>query len=774
VSRSVKGPAYDLSDAEKRDLIALIQAGKPLPEKYRFLLFEDKREVELVWNGKTRDVCTTVLPFQSLEHVDEPRQEAGEIREDQYKLFDGRGRQIKGWTNKLIWGDNRLILSSLKSGPLREQIEEAGGLKLIYIDPPFDVGADFSMDIEIGGETFHKEPNLLEQIAYRDTWGRGADSFISMIYERLILMRDLLHPEGSIYVHCDSRVSSLLRCSLDEVFGGDHYQNEIIWKRSEAHSDSSTFGKVHDTIFYYRKGEASVWNAQYVPYSDEFIEKQYRYIEKNSGRRYRSADLSASGLSGGGYTYEWNGITRSWRCPIETMQRYETEGRLDYTGKGLVRFKYYLDEMPGLQIQSVWTDLNKIHHLADERLDYPTQKPAALLDRIILASTNEGDLVGDFFCGSGTTAAVAELLKRKWIVADLGKFAIHTTRKRLIGVQRELKAAGKDFRAFEVLNLGRYERQAYLHVGGRLSREQREEALARKEREFRELILRAYKAEPLNEASFFHGKTAGRLVVVGPINLPVGRLFVEEVITECRKRGATRVDLLAFEFEMGLFPAVLDEAKQKGIDLQPKYIPPEVFDKRAVDKGQVVFFDIAFVEATPRYDKKQPLSVALELTDFSVFYSQGQADDLIASLKEGKNGVVLDKGQLVKVTKDKNGVVTREVLTKKWTDWVDYWAVDFNYESRREIVRVPKGFGLQPSLAGVEPAQNELAEYEEVWTGGYLFENEWQSFRTRKSRDLELLSAPHTYDRPGRYTAAVKVIDIFGNDTMTLVPVTVG
>ena len=163
--------SIELTDAEKRDLITLIQAGKPLPEKYRFMLFEDKREVELVWNGKTRDVCTTVLPFQTLEHVDEPRVESK--TSPQSELFDPRGRQVRGWTNKLIWGDNKLILSSLKSGPLREQIEAAGGLKLIYIDPPFDVGADFSMDIEIGGETFHKEPNILEQIAYRDTWGRG-------------------------------------------------------------------------------------------------------------------------------------------------------------------------------------------------------------------------------------------------------------------------------------------------------------------------------------------------------------------------------------------------------------------------------------------------------------------------------------------------------------------------------------------------------------------------------------------------------------------------
>ncbi len=177
---------YDLSETEKRDLIKLIEQGKPLPEKYRFMLFADKREVELVWNGKTREVCTAILPFQTLEHIDEPRQESSSGL--QSELFDTSGRQTKGWTNKLIWGDNKLILSSLKSGALRRQIEDAGGLKLIYIDPPFDVGADFSMDIEIGGETFHKEPNLLEQIAYRDTWGRGADSFISMIYERLILM----------------------------------------------------------------------------------------------------------------------------------------------------------------------------------------------------------------------------------------------------------------------------------------------------------------------------------------------------------------------------------------------------------------------------------------------------------------------------------------------------------------------------------------------------------------------------------------------------------
>ena len=332
----------------------------------------------------------------------------------------------------------------------------------------------------------------------------------------------------------------------------------------------------------------------------------------------------------------------------------------------------------------------------------------------------------------------------------------------------------KPFRAFEVLNLGRYERQAYLNVAGRLTGKKKEQALARKEQEFRELILKAYRAEPLPDAAFFHGKNAGRLVVVGPINLPVGRLFVEEVITECRKRGASRVDVLAFEFEMGLFPAVLDEAKHKGIDLAPKTIPPEVFDKRAVEKGQVRFADIAYIEVAPRYDKSNPLAVSVELTDFSVYYSQGIADAIAADLKEGKSEVVCEQGKLIKVSKDKVGIVTRDVLTKQWTDWVDYWAVDFDYENRKEIIKVAKSMGVEGALPGVAVAGEELLEFEERWTGAYVFENEWQSFRTRQSRDLELKSVLHTYAKPGRYTVAVKVIDIFGNDTMTLVPVSIG
>ncbi len=267
-----EGP-LKLADNEIRDIIKLLEAGKHLPEKYRFLLFEDKREVELVWNGKTSEVDNVVLPFQVIEQVDEPRAE--DIVKLQTEMFDQQtGRQITGWNNKLIWGDNKLILSSLKNGPLREEIEAQGGIKLIYIDPPFDVGADFSMDIEIpsslppdkgglrgGVETFTKKPGILEEIAYRDTWGKGADSFIAMIYERLSLMRDLLADDGSIYVHCDWRVNSYLRLVLDEIFGKKNFINEVIWSYKSGGATTGRYGRKHDTIWFYSKNGASIFNV---------------------------------------------------------------------------------------------------------------------------------------------------------------------------------------------------------------------------------------------------------------------------------------------------------------------------------------------------------------------------------------------------------------------------------------------------------------------------------------------------------------------------------
>lgn len=652
-----------LTDNEKREILKLIEADKPLPDKYRFLLFDDKREVELIWNGKTNEVTNFVLPFQVIEQVDEPRSGAGEKKsttikevfgkkgaaskaqdeDEKYQgfLFDERGRQKTGWTNKLIWGDNKLILSSLKNGPIREEIEKAGGIKLIYIDPPFDVGADFSMDIEIGDETFTKRPNVLEELAYRDTWGKGADSFIAMIYERLVLMRDLLAEDGSIYVHCDYRVNSYIRMVLDEIFGKQCFKNELIWYYETYQGAVKVYyPRKHDTLFFYTKSDNYDFYLQYTGNPEDSI----------NFKRWENFIVDGNKIKGSNYPKTDSRFTIRLEKWIRDNDREPNDDDIIF-------------EIKTMAANSVWRDVKPVDPKdLTQKINYPTQKPEALLERIIKASSNENDIVADFFCGSGTTAAVAEKLNRKWIVSDLGKFAIHTTRKRIIQIQRQLKDEGKDFRAFEILNLGKYERAHYIGVNLNLREKDRQKQLEQKEKDFIALILKAYKAESVENFKCFHGKKSGRIVAVGPINLPVTRLFVEEIILECREKRISRVDILAFEFEMGLFPNIQEEAKSKGIDLALKYIPREVFDRRAVEKNQVVFHDVSYIEVKPHVKKN---SIAVELTDFSVFYSQDTVDNAATSLKAGKNKIVIEAGKIIKVTKDKNDIVTREVLTKK-------------------------------------------------------------------------------------------------------------
>lgn len=743
-----------LTPNELRDVVKLLEAGKPLPDEYRFKLFEDKREVELVWNGKTNQITSIVLPFQTIEQIDEPRAEKAEDTRLQLGLFDfdQRGRQIQGWTNKLIWGDNKLILSSLRNGPLREEIESNGGIKLIYIDPPFDVGADFSMNIEVGDEQFTKEPSVLEELAYRDTWGKGADSFIAMIYERLQLMRDLLSSDGSIYVHCDWRVNSYIKLVLDEVFGNTRYVNEIVWKRSDSHNDGNRLGMVDDRILHYQKGDSRINNRQFEEYSEEYIKNFYNK-EDPDGRVYR-LDHFTKPKGSRGYFYVYKTAVpplNGWRCPIETMARYDKAGLLVFIGNKVYK-KRYLDEQPGKPVNTIWDDISG--QLGLQSQEYPTQKPEKLLERIIKTSSNEGDLIADFFLGSGTSIAVAEKLGRKWIGSDLGKFSIHTTRKRMIDIQRQLKKEGKNYRAFEILNLGKYERQLYVGINSDLNGDQQGQQLAQKERDFVVLILKSYKADEVFGFQHFVGKKNNRLVAVGPINLPVGRDFIQELLTEALEKQLVKLDVLAFEFEMGLFPNIQEEAKERGIDLALKYIPRDVFDKRAVEKGQVVFHDVAFIEVKPHIKGK---TVAIELTDFSVFYNQDTIANAESELKEGGTKIVVDNGQIVKVSKDKSGIITRDILTKKWTDWIDYWAVDFDFENKKEIIRIKK---------------ENTEEFEEVWTGDYIFENEWQSFRTKKNRTLELTSVPYEAQK-GRRKIAVKVVDIFGNDTMKVIEINI-
>ena len=722
----------NLTEKEKRTALKCLEEGKPLPEKYRFLLFEDKKEVELVWNRKTSEVTNIILPFQTIEIVDEPREEqstptkTGDVQ-TQLGFFDERGRQIAGWTNKLIWGDNKLILSSLTNGSMREEIEKAGGLKLIYIDPPFDVGADFSFDIEVGEESLTKEPNILESIAYRDTWGKGADSFIAMIYERLSLMKDLLAEDGSIYVHCDWRVNSYIRLVMDELFGKDNFKNNIIWYYRRWTAGSNSFQKMHDILLFYSKSDNFILNPVYVETTEGQKKKHIKGWDRNSvlisGKRQPQL-----------LVYDQEKVDIAIKEQQININDYARIVKVN-TGETIA--------------PDVWK-INYINSQAKERLNYPTQKPSALLERIIKASSNEGDLVADFFCGSGTTCAVAEKLGRKWIGSDLGKFAIHTTRKRMIGIQREMKQSGKDYRAFEILNLGKYERQHYIGINMNLREKDRKKQLEEKEKNYIKMILQAYSATALSQSAVFHGKKSDRMVAIGPIDLPLSRLFAEKVIKICKEQKISKADILAFEFEMGLFPNIRDEAKKEGIDLALKHIPKEVFDKRAVQKNEVIFHDVSYIDFKIHL-KKGRLSV--QLTDFSTYYSQGESEDQIKQiLKTGKEKITVQAGKIIKFKKDKEGTVTTEVLTKKWTDWIDYWSVDFDFESKKEIIKVK------------DEKSNKIKEQ---WTGDYVFENEWQSFRTRKNRELEL-KTPFISIQKSKVKIAVKVIDIFGNDTMKI------
>ena len=331
--------------------------------------------------------------------------------------------------------------------------EQGTRVDLVYIDPPFASGADYAKKVylrrnpkvaeaidQAEQELDIDELKAFEEKMYGDVWDK--EKYLNWMYENLMAIKSIMSDTASIYVHLDWHIGHYVKILLDEIFGEDNFQSEIIWKRSTAHSDSSSFANLHDTIFYYTLSSESPFNIQYVPYGQEYIDRYYRYTDEN-GRRFLDRDLSAKGLQGGGYTYEWKGKNGYWRCPISTMEKYEKEGRLYYTASGTPRYKQFLDEMPGVPAQDIWTDIYAVNSQADERIDYATQKPEALLERIIKASSNEKMFVADFFGGSGVTAAVANKLGRRFIHCDIGINSIQTTRDRL-------KADGAQFDVLEI------------------------------------------------------------------------------------------------------------------------------------------------------------------------------------------------------------------------------------------------------------------------------------------------------------------------------------
>ncbi|MFN8498872.1 MAG: DNA methyltransferase [Anaerolineae bacterium] len=613
------------------------------------------------------------------------------------------------WRNRLIWGDKKYVLPSLLP-------EFAGQVNLIYIDPPFATGADFSFTVEIEGEMFTKEPSLIEQKAYRDTWGRGLDSYLQWFYETVVLLYELLAEDGSLYVHCDWHVSGHIRLVLEEVFGPEAFDTEIIWKRKDAQSSAETYGIVHDTIFFFRKSQKGTFNKQFIPLSEETADTWYtneervehdtvnrkgQLIRAGSTRRYNKADISAPGLRLGTEAhYEWRGhlppAARHWAYRKDVMQRLEGEGRLSYSSSGRVYEKRYLDESVGVPAQSIWTDISFLRGMSkrsaeSEWVDYPTQKPEALLERIIKASSNEGDLVLDCFCGSGTTAAVAEKLNRRWITCDLGRFAIHTTRKRLLGIP--------NVKPFVVQNLGKYERQLW-------QADEFGPNAAQRVARYTRFILDLYHAQPLSGYTWLHGVKGGRVVHVGAVDSPVTLADVRSLIIEWRKSlgktGAKNsgIDVLGWDFAFELNETARQQAAEAGVDLRFLTIPREVLEKKAVEQGDIQFFELAALFLERHVAGRQ---ITLKLTNF------------IPPLEY--------------VPQDVRGKIT------KWDAWIDYWAVDWDFK-------------------------------------GDTFHNQWQSYRTRKDKSLHT-SVVHQYETPGVYQVQVKVIDILGNDTTKTIEVAV-
>ncbi|MCI0637721.1 MAG: hypothetical protein L0Y72_08875 [Gemmataceae bacterium] len=686
---------------------------------------------ELVWDGKYDAKGKRVapvrvqLPFQTVETVNESAQE----RDKLFQLALGD----QPWRNRLIWGDKKYVLPSLLA-------EFAGQVNLIYIDPPFDTGADFSFtaavpehDDEDNGDAiaFTKEPSFIEQKAYRDTWGRGLDSYLQWFYETVVVLHELLAENGAIYVHLDWHVGHYGKTILDEVFGIDNAQGEIVWKRASTvkgnfGQGSKLWSPNTESIFPYSRGQGYTFNPIFKPYSEEYIETFFRYREPD-GRRYRLISMiGPGGEAKGNPVYEIMGIKRAWRYSKDRMQKLIEDGMVVQTKPGSVpQRKQYLDEGKGVAIQTLWDDIEALSPSANERLGYPTQKPEALLERIIQASSNENDLVLDCFCGSGTTAAVAERLGRRWIACDLGRFAIHTTRKRLLNVA--------NVRPFIVQNLGKYERQLWqageFDVGqpfqadeGEVSRTDAanvglERPTYAKQRAYVEFILKLYHATPVSGYTWLHGIHAGRMVHVGAVDAPVSAGDVTQIAAEFKRAMGTGknapssngVDVLGWDFAFELNEVARQQAASANIKMHFKRIPRDVMDKRAVDAGDIKFFELASlaVEVLTRRVSEgadvNPRTVTLTLTDFVI-----PPDD-----------------------------VPEEVRTavKHWSQWIDYWAVDWDNK-------------------------------------GDAFHNEWQTFRTRKDPKLALETS-HAYAEAGEYRVVVKVIDILGNDTTRTVKVKV-
>lgn len=611
--------------------------------------------------------------------------------------------EADGEANRLIYGDNLLTMAALLAGDNHFQ-SLRGKVDLIYIDPPFDSKADYRTKITLPGATIDQKPTVLEQFAYSDTWADGTASYLAMITPRLVLMRELLGDYGSVYVHLDWHVAAYVKVVLDEIFGKENFVNDIAWKRSHAHGDSSQgashYGRVSESILFYGKNAKRHWNAPYEPYTDEIIARDYKYVDEETGERYRLTPVDGpGGAAKGNPFYEFLGVKGYWRYSQETMQRLYEHGEivLSSTGKSLSR-KRFLRDAKGTPITDFWADINRISPTSGERLEYPTQKPEKLLERIVRASSPEGGLVADFFVGSGTTAAVAEKLGRRWIASDLGKPSTMITRKRLID---------QDAKPFVYQAIGDYQI------------EQARSTLGRRFRigELSQVVLGLYGALPLppeENVSGSLGRLPGTRTLVyadSPAKLTtVSTLRRAQGYRDAKLGGFDSVIVLGWNFSAGIGQ---DIAALNDPGLEVLVIPPDLLDrlkKKGADKlaGEIRFSSLQYLEVNgaERLVEGESETLRVRLGNYVLL---------------SPNAINLD---------EENRKRLQEVMNQEPLALIEYWAVDPDYD-------------------------------------GELFRSVWQDYRDNTHNDEDPLrviteALIHTPRKEGTRTVCIRAVDVFG------------
>jgi adenine-specific DNA-methyltransferase len=673
-----------------------------LIEELPKIIAQGKKEAQKILDNLT---STTKVTLQTNELVLPSRDNMGLLRGRTQELDDS------GWLNRLVYGDNLLTMQALLAGDGNTP-SMRGKVDLIYIDPPFDSKADYRTKVTLPGATVEQMPAVIEQEAYSDTWKDGTVSYLKMITPRLFLMRELLSEKGSIYVHIDWHVGHYVKVIMDEVFGKEFFINELIWKRSTAHSDTKQgakhYGRIHDVILFYTKSENFLWNPQYTPHSEDYKTKFYKNTEEGTGRRYMLDNLAApGGAAKGNPYYEVMGVKRYWQFSEENMKKLIEAGRIIQTKPGNVpRYKRYLDEQAGVPLQSIWDDVKQVQSQAKERVDYPTQKPASLIERIINSSSNEGSVIFDPFAGSGTTGAVAEKLGRKWILSDLGKPACMIMRKRLID---------QNSKPFLYQSIGDYQKEQF------------EKSQFKRISDLSQVVLNLYGAMPFPKESNVarnvgYVKGTRHLVFVDSPSRMTGRntlKLAQELRNTCAGGGWNKVTILGWNF-------VTDIGKQIDLvddpNLEVLVIPPDLLDKLNSKKG---FDDLK---------DKVTFSSLQYLTIKQVTKEPGSNSDEELLHISLDNYVLLSPESLPLDEKGKERV--QELMDKEPLSLIEYWSVD--------------------------------PDYDEV-----TFRSKWQDYRQNTANDQDDLRVVKRADivvpkREGKRTICVKAVDVFGYESVAV------